>query len=190
MYQKYQTEALVLRSYERGEADRVYALYTREFGLVWGRASAVRRESSRMRYALQNYAHAKISLVRGTSGWRVAGASAMSDASLTADAGSAFARVAQLVDRLVAGEGMNEYLFQALVDARSALIGASREMHSSIELLCVARILYSLGYLSAPALGTALFAHTAYASEAILETEALRPKLLSSVNKALSETHL
>jgi recombinational DNA repair protein (RecF pathway) len=190
MYQKYQTEALVLRSYERGEADRVYALYTKEFGLVWARASAVRRESSRMRYALQNYAQANVGLVRGTGGWRLAGASAISDSTLVAGAAPAFARVTQLVDRLVAGEGMNEYLFQVLVEARSAFISAPREMYSSIELLCVARILYSLGYLSADALGTALFAHTAYASQEITETEVLRPKLLSSVNKALSETHL
>ena len=77
MYQKYQTEAIVLRSYERGEADRVFALYTKEFGFVWARASAVRRENSRQRYALQNYGLATLGLVRGTSGWRVVGASAL-----------------------------------------------------------------------------------------------------------------
>lgn len=190
MYQKYQTEALVLRWYERGEADRVYSLFTKEFGLVWARCSAVRRESSRMRYALQSYAHVNVALIRGTGGWRVAGASALSKKMLDTDVAPAFARVASLVDRLVVGEEKNEYLFQALVDARSAFASATRDARSAIELLCVARTLYSLGYLSADALGSALFAHTAYASAEIQETETLRPKLLSSVNKALSETHL
>ena len=53
MYQKYHTEALVLGSREQGEADKVFALYTKDFGLVRARASAVRREYSRMRYGLQ-----------------------------------------------------------------------------------------------------------------------------------------
>lgn len=189
MYQKYQTEALVLRSYERGEADRVFALYTREFGLLWARSSAVRRESSRMRYALQSCGHVQVSLVRGTSGWRLAGATALSEA-LDPESFAVFARIARLVDRLVGGEEQNAYLYQALADARAALARASEDERAAIELLCVARMLYALGYLSADALGTALFAHTAYAPAAIAETDVLRAKLLSSVNRALSETQL
>ena len=77
MYQKYQTEALVLGSRERGEADRVFALYTRDFGLVWARASGVRRENSKMRYALQSYCYIQTGLVRGKRGWRLAGGSAL-----------------------------------------------------------------------------------------------------------------
>jgi recombinational DNA repair protein (RecF pathway) len=50
MYQKYHTEAIVLGSIERGEADRTIALMTRDFGLVRARASAVRSETSKMRY--------------------------------------------------------------------------------------------------------------------------------------------
>ena len=72
MYQKYNTEALVLGSRETGESDRVYALFTKDFGLVRARASSVRSEKSLMRYALQNYSRANVSLVRG-GGWRAAG---------------------------------------------------------------------------------------------------------------------
>src|SRR5665213_2708544 len=71
MYQKYHTEALVLGSRESGEADKVFALFTRDFGLVRARASSVRSESSKMRYALQKYSRASISLVRGKRGWRI-----------------------------------------------------------------------------------------------------------------------
>lgn len=188
MYQKYQTEALVLRSYERSEADRVFALFTKEFGSLWARASAVRRETSRMRYALQNYSLANVSLVRGSRGWRVAGATALG--AEIGDGVAVFARIVGLTDRLVAGEEKNEYLYQTLVEARGALLGNVRESYPVIELVAVARILYSLGYLSADALGTALFVHTAYTAPTLAEAEAARTKLLSSVNKALSETHL
>jgi recombinational DNA repair protein (RecF pathway) len=74
-YEKYTTEAMVLTQVPRGEHDKVYALYTRDFGLVYARASAVRAEKSKMRYALQSHAHARVSLVRGSRGWRAAGAS-------------------------------------------------------------------------------------------------------------------
>lgn len=191
MYQKYQSEALVLRSYERGEADRVFALYTKEFGFVWARCSAVRREKSKMRYALQNYAHANISLVRGNRGWRVAGASSLSHIeSAKENATKTFARISLLVERLVIGEERNEYLFTTLIEAHEALMREPKESHGAIELLCVARLLYTLGYVSAEALGTALFTHTAYGLLELTEAEAARVKLLSSVNKALSETHL
>ena len=191
MYTKYQTDALVLRSYERGEADRVFALYTREFGFVWARASAVRRESSRMRYAIQNYARANVSLVRGNRGWRVAGAAALAQIDAHNVSGSkTFARIASLVERLVIGEEKNEYLFTALAEAQNALTHEVREAHGTIELLCVARVLYALGYVSAEALGTALFTHAAYTLPDLTEAEAARTKLLSSVNKALSQTHL
>lgn len=191
MYQKYQTEAIVLRSYERGEADRVFALYTKEFGLVWARASAVRRESSRQRYALQNYALANVSLVRGATGWRATGAAARTYIESANTSGLAtFARAASLVERLVGGEERNEYLFATLAEAHAALAREPKEAHAAIELLCVARVLYSLGYVSAEALGTALFTHTAYSLPELTEAEAARTKLLSSVNKALSEAHL
>lgn len=185
MYQKYLTEAVVLKSRERGEADRVYALYTKEFGLVWARATAVRREASRMRYALQNYAYSRVSLVRGSGGWRIAGATALVGAAHA----ERFARIAALVERLVHGEERNDYLFATLAEAHSAFRTAS-EQHAAIELLCVARILYSLGYVSAEALGTALFTHATFTATALSEAESERTKLLSSVNKALSEAHL
>jgi recombinational DNA repair protein (RecF pathway) len=191
MYQKYQTEALVLRSYERGEADRVFALYTKEFGFVWARASAVRRESSKMRYALQNYARAKVSLVRGARGWRLAGAHALSHITPENVSGiTVFARVARLLDRLLAGEDVNTYLYETLMEAHAAIQRELKEQHAAIELVCVARVLYSLGYLSAEATGSALFTHAAYAPPDLAEAENIRTKLLSSVNKALSGTHL
>lgn len=190
MYQKYQTEALVLSSREQGENDRVYALYTREFGLVWARASAVRKEKSRMRYALQNLSHAKVSLVRGKRGWRAAGAAALKNAGGDPKGVAAFARIAELVSRLVQGEEANPYLFAALAEGHTALLQDKCDAFATIEIVCVARVLYALGYISTEALSTALFTHTAYTGEHLLEAETMRDKLLSSINRAIAETHL
>jgi recombinational DNA repair protein (RecF pathway) len=191
MYQKYQTDALVLRNYERGEADRVFALFTKEFGFVWARASAVRRENSRMRYSLQSGALARISLVRGHKGWRAAGASALSQLDMTERSGAqAFGRIALLLERLAGAEESNPYLFDTLVESHGALMREDTELHPIIELVAVARMLFALGYLSQEAFGTALFAETAFTPTGLRAVQEVRPRLLSSVNKAISETQL
>ncbi len=190
MYQKYQTEALILGSREYGEADKVFALYTLDFGLVRARASAVRSEGSKMRYALQNYSHVSVALVRGKRGWRLAGTQALRAAAGDVHGISAFARISELVLRLVHGEEANRYLFAALSEAQSALMRDENAARPTIEIVCVARVLYALGYLSAEALETTLFAHTAYTGEHLSEAEVLHDKLLSSINKAIAETQL
>lgn len=198
MYQKYTTDALVLGSREHGEADKVFALYTRDFGLVWARASAVRTERSKMRAALQSYSRAHISLVRGTRGWRAAGAMPTRTAlASSADGLATFARISELVLRLVKEEEANEYLFDTLADAHAALFIDGHPMSVmgkdgivSIELVCVARVLFALGYLSAEALETTLFAHTAYGLSELAEAGERRDHLLASINRAIGETQL
>ncbi|MBV9159873.1 MAG: recombination protein O N-terminal domain-containing protein [Candidatus Kaiserbacteria bacterium] len=190
MYQKYTTEALVLGAKESGEADRTLLFYTRDFGLLRARGSAVRAENSKMRYAVQIYTRSFVSLVKGRRGWRAAGANAVHIAGRDPLGVSAFARIAELTVRLVHGEEQNEYLFAALAEAHDALMRDHVESFATIEIVCVARVLYALGYLSAEALETALFTHTAYAGEHLTEAEAMREKLLASINRAIAQTQL
>ena len=189
MYHKYHTEAVVVGSREHGESDRIFALFTREFGLVRARAGAVRSEKSKMRYALQSGSHIDISLIRGKRGWRAAGALVNAE-TLSVPGTATFMRISQLVLRFVLGEEKNEYLFETLLSARTALTSTTREEASAVELVCVARVLYSLGYLSAGALSTALFAHTALTVEHLKEVEEKRSEILSHINNALSESQL
>lgn len=190
MYQKYQTDAIVLGSREIGEADKMFSLFTRDFGLVCARASAVRSEKSKMRSALQNYASANISLVRGKRGWRVAGARAGSGfgGNVQPKVISAMARICELTLRLVGHDERNDYLYETLAGAHVALIAGGKV--ETIEILCVARVLYSLGYLSVEALETILFTHADYEVAHAEETENMRDTLLASINHALNETQL
>jgi hypothetical protein len=142
-----------------------------------------------MRYALQHYARADVALVRGKRGWRLAGAVAFSP-SPRGEALGTYARIASLVARLVHGEEENRYLFATLVEAHDALAREKASVFGTIELVCVARVLYSLGYISSEALGTALFTHTAYTGESLLEAKTMKDRLLASVNQAIAETHL
>lgn len=189
MYQKYHTEAIVLGSDARGEADRVVLLMTRDFGLVRARASSIRAESSKMRYAAQNFSYAAVSLVKGRRGWRLAGATARTLPKSGVGL-HAFARMCELTQRLVAGEEKNEYLFDVLVESHRALMDASKEVIPTIEIVSVARILFALGYISAEALSTSLFTHTLYENDHLQEAEVLKETILRSINRAIAETHL
>lgn len=190
MYQKYQTEALVLSARETGESDRTYALFTKDFGLVRARASAVRTERSKMRYALQSYSRATVLLVKGKRGWRAAGALPIRGVTQKTRTIAALARISELVLRLVHGQEKNEYLYAALAQAHEALQECSDEAVPTIEIVCVARVLFALGYISAEAHKTALFAHTAYAEEYLKEADAERDTLLASINRAIAGAQL
>src|SRR5512146_101812 len=67
----YNTRALVLGSRTRGERDRVFALLTRDVGLVKALAQGVRRESSKLGGVLMDYAISDVSLVKGKNAWRI-----------------------------------------------------------------------------------------------------------------------
>ncbi len=188
MYQKYHTEAIVLGSFERGEYDRTIVLMTRDFGLVRARATAVRSEKSKMRYAAQHFTYGVSSLIKGKRGWRLAGASARV-LPVSGPGVFAYARIAELVQRLVQGEEKNDYLYDVLFEAHRALMAPGAAV-PVIEIVCVARVLYALGYISAEALSTTLFTHTHFGSDHLQEAEILKETMLRSINSAIAETHL
>lgn len=47
--------------------------------MLYASAKSVREERSKQRYALQEFSHARVTLVRGRSGWKVTGAEAIAD---------------------------------------------------------------------------------------------------------------
>jgi DNA repair protein RecO (recombination protein O) len=63
----YQTEAVVLRSFRLGEADRVLHLYTLEHGRVGAVAKGVRKTKSRFGARLEPLSHVEVALYRGSS---------------------------------------------------------------------------------------------------------------------------
>ena len=72
-YQTYITEAVVCGSFDSNTADRSYLLFTKEAGMVYANARSVREERSKQRYALQECSHIRVTLIRGKSGWKIAG---------------------------------------------------------------------------------------------------------------------
>ncbi|MCE9517782.1 recombination protein O N-terminal domain-containing protein, partial [Candidatus Nomurabacteria bacterium] len=71
MHHIYHTKSFVIGSYNRGEANKILVLYTREMGLVRAVAQGIRLNKSKLRFGLQDFSYASVDLVRGRDIWRV-----------------------------------------------------------------------------------------------------------------------
>ncbi len=65
--------AIVLKTYDVGEADRLCILFTREKGRIMARASGARRMTSRLGHSLLPFRTLTVELKEGKAGWIVAG---------------------------------------------------------------------------------------------------------------------
>ena len=187
-YRIYRTEALVVRALPHRDADRLLVLYTADFGLLFARASGIRRERSRLRYALGELSLAEVALVRGKAGWRITGAIARAGAPRQKQALLSLARIGALLSRLVHGENRDPYLFSTLAAAHRALHAGSDP--EAIEVVTVSRVLHALGYVAPGADDAALYADTAYAAASLQEVEQVLPRLVGRINAALAATQL
>lgn len=74
MHRSQSLEAIVLKTYDVGEADRYCIFFTRERGKVAARASGVRKTKSRMGGAFVAFQHLTLELRESGAGWMVTGA--------------------------------------------------------------------------------------------------------------------
>ncbi|MHB1118206.1 MAG: DNA repair protein RecO [Minisyncoccota bacterium] len=190
----YHTRGIILGSVPIGESNRFYKIFTEELGLIGASAQAVRREESKLRYALQDFSLIYVDLVRGKEVWRIT--SAGEGAFFPAVKGDItrlklFARMSALLTRLIHGEGKEDVLFRDLLAALDFLehtaIPASLVL--SFETLAALRILSWLGYIDPDQYEH--FLEPGVWSVALLEDfEKVRKNIIPMVNEALHASQL
>ena len=194
MHHIYHTEAFVLGSRQSGEDSKTITLYVTGLGLVYAKAQGVRKLSSKLRYALQNFSYAKVDLVRGKEIWRITTAvpiNSNTDILCFPEREQVIARISSLVTRLVAGEEHNDEIFlllNSLCETLRTTLLLDNKYCAKIELYYVARILMTLGYLSRNA-------YEFISDDVVAIPEALndldyRLKLIKEINEALSLSQL
>jgi len=192
MYSVYTTAGFVLGSAERGEANKIYSIYTEDFGLVRAGAQGVRLEKSKLRYTLDDFTHGYFSLVRGRELWRLTGSERDGELPLPVEVRRVIARVLNLVRRLVHGEEKNQALFRALntmIQRASSLPQDSTDL-IPFELLSLLRVLHSLGYVgSVEGLDESIFSGD-MTDEMLSIVSKKRASVLGYINKAIGETQL
>lgn len=120
------------------EADRVYSIMTREFGLVRATATGVRKGHSKLRGLLEPISLVSVSLVRGKEYWRITSAESIRVITPTEE----ILKPLALLEKLVQGEAPNPELFDAV--KKIVLSSPGDDM---FEIHFVATILFHLGYL-------------------------------------------
>jgi recombinational DNA repair protein (RecF pathway) len=142
--EKYTTETFVIESFDQGEHDRVYKLFTRDFGLVMAHAKSVRKLESKLRAHVLPRTISLVTLVQGREVWRLVGAEERKTL------GESFHDIAQLLKRFVRGEGAHKSLYDRLLDFLS--VESTFDAQKS-RLLLYYVVLVELGYADAKAIG-------------------------------------
>ncbi|MEK7614083.1 MAG: recombination protein O N-terminal domain-containing protein [Patescibacteria group bacterium] len=188
----YKTEAIILSEMPSGEDSRLYFLLTKDLGLVLAEARGVRLLKSKLRYNLYLFASVQTELVRGKSIWRVVNVYPNgSGTTFVSSNMNIFARLSQLVRRLVHGEEENRKLFDEIFYARNLLLKSklSKEEAIGLELAVVARILFSLGYFGGKEKYDQIL-NNELNTRIVPASPSFRRELALNINEALKESQL
>ena len=192
----YTTEGFVIGSTDVGEANRYLHIFTKDLGLIRAVARSVREEKSKLRYSLQDYSYARLSLVRGKDIWRVTGAGALYNMYyLFQDERGKLvllAHIGSLLRRLLQGEEKNEALYHVLLGGVSFLarekLGA-KEIRN-VECILVFRILYTLGYVSKESMLGEYLLSPELDRNLLQDASPHRRRIVSIINESLEASHL
>jgi len=148
-YETYTTEAVVCGVMPRGEHDATIRLFTKDAGMVYARAGGIRAGQSKLRYALQDFSHTTVSLVKGRTEWRIIGAVSVGNFYYHAvDRGARASMLASMrgLRRFVQGGGAHPELFEMVVESMQSLAtGKHENLGEQVFLL---RLLHQLGYVA------------------------------------------
>lgn len=190
----YHTKALILGSRPKGEANKVFVLYTRELGLVHATAQSIRHSRSRLRYALQEYAYVHVDLVRGRDVWRVTSATSQESFQTLRSNHDSFVimhNIFRLIERLCTGEEANPDIFDDVLTACLFLNESDKdEREREIAELClVLRTLHNLGYIGTPSAFEKIL-YGAFNTAVFSQEELPKKSILFEINRALRESQL
>ncbi len=128
----YGTDAVVLASRERGEADVYLTFFTKDLGRVSAVAAGVRLGKSKLRGHLTLFASTRLMLTRGRTAWRVIDAE--SEAALESGVTPHHKRCADFILRMTGDEEPDLDLWDAALDMR-AVRNFSDEMRFKLRVL-------------------------------------------------------
>lgn len=143
--EKYTTEAMVINIYDQGENDRVYKLFTYEFGLVMAHAKSIRKLESKLRSHLMVGRTVLVTLVKGREVWRITGATDISEKNIFLH------EVSLIMNRFVHGEGEHKKLYKRLISLSQKAFNFDQ---AKARLLAYFIILVDLGYADLKVIGS------------------------------------
>ena len=192
-YHIYTTDGIILKRATFGEADILLYVLTRDLGLVIASARSARLAVSKLRPALQEYAHVSISVIHGKSGWKITNVVEKNNFyfDVPEQNKKVLARIASVLLREIAGESPHPEIFQTTVSGFQFLKSVTEKNISNFETLAVLRILSGLGYVVSDT-DTEIFLKepNIWSLELLEKISAKKLALVGIINKALKESQL
>lgn len=189
----YQTPALILKTKNMREANKLIILYTREFGLLFVSSQSIRVLSSKMRFHTSSLSLVDVDLVEGRDIWKLTGIH--ENISALTLAGTSWydlsSNIARVIMRLCKGEESNLALWEDIQSLYSYMTDypePSAKDRKILEIIIVVRILYHLGYWQ----GDDEITQTGNFFDTSIHTyvETHRKKLISGIHDAFEESQL
>ncbi len=143
--EKYTTEAIILNIYDQGENDRVYKMFTYEFGLVMAHGKSIRKLESKLRSHLMVGRTVLVTLVKGREVWRITGATDISDKNVFLH------EIASVLNRFIQGEGAHKNLYKNLISISKNFASFDK---TKAKLLIYFVVLVDLGYADHKMIGS------------------------------------
>lgn len=196
-YHVYTTDAFILDCRSRGEADRLFYLFTKDLGLIRAVATGVRLQKSKLAGHLNNYSYIKVSVIRGKEVWRITDASTnelgvnlLRDPSLR----EVYVRFLGFIKRMVFGEEADSQTFDTLVKAFATIwsgykIGEKVDIRV-FEALLMIRLLRRFGYMRKTGELEQFLVEDDYSSDRINAFTEHRSVAIKEINTALKTSHL
>ncbi len=142
--EKYTTKAIVIESFDQREHDRIYKLFTREFGLVMVYAKSIRKLESKLRAHVLPRTMALVTLVQGRDIWRLVGAE---ESKASTDI---IHEVTELISRFIHGEEPHKSLYDRIEDFLEKSVNYDKQ---KARMLFYYVLLVELGYADAKVIG-------------------------------------
>jgi len=133
---RYRTKGLVLKEEDKGEADRFFTLYTKDFGKIRVLGKAIRKIKSKLRGGIRFFSFSEIEFVRGKVYNTLTEAVVIKRfENIKANLGKIATayQIVNLVDRLIKGEEKDENIWSLLEEVFENLDIENLDIDSSLE---------------------------------------------------------
>ncbi|OGZ70664.1 MAG: DNA repair protein RecO [Candidatus Staskawiczbacteria bacterium RIFCSPHIGHO2_12_FULL_38_11] len=115
----YRTQGFVFKREDRSEADRVFSVYTRDFGRVEVVGKAIRKINSKLRSGMGIFSFSEIEFIQGRNKKTLTDAVSISKFNGLAVSPEKLLlsqRISEIIDNFVRGQEVDEKIFNALSD--------------------------------------------------------------------------
>jgi len=191
-YHIYTTEGIILKRAPFGEANLLLYILTSELGLIIASARSARVSASKLRPALQEYAHVSVSCVKGKGGWKVTNVASIENYFFESPEHThkVMAQIVTLLIKMMPGEECHPAVFSLVKSAFTEIKSIEKEDLESFEMLVVLRVMFELGYVAKNSEIEIFLKDNNWENYILREVSVNRNILLMVVNKAIKESQL